>query len=378
VDTTPDELTRPLGLAPQEGKASGRGKRVLGFAALGAAAGVVAIVAAIAVLRGTDEPPAVSPIVTRDVAGQSADPSASARQSAEALEGASGVSVVRPAGEAAPGSIVIRVPDAVVKLAPAPDQRLVESTRFGPLPKIGADGARPAQVYARPAGAKTGPRVAVVVGGLGIGQGPTAEAISKLPPAITLAFAPYGSELERLVAEAREAGHEAMLQVPMEPLDYPSNDPGPHTLTVRAKPQENIERLQWVMGRFTGYVGLVTFMGAKLTADEAALAPILREAASRGLLVLDDGSSSRSVIKAGATAQVPTLRAQSVIDAVQRPDAIDRELARLEQAARERGFAIGTASALPMSVDRLARWANSLEAKGIELVPVSALAEARP
>jgi polysaccharide deacetylase 2 family uncharacterized protein YibQ len=328
-------------------------------------------------LRDAEEPDAVSPIVTREAAGPVADPGASARQSAEALEGASGVSVLRPPGEAAPGSIVIRVPDAAVSLAPAPDDRLVERTRFGLLPKIGADGTRPAQVYARPAVPKTGPRVAIVVGGLGIGQIPTAEAISKLPPAVTLAFAPYGSDLERFVAQAREGGHEAMLQVPMEPFDYPSNDPGPHTLTVRAKPQENIERLQWVMGRFAGYTGLVTFMGAKLTAEESALAPILREAASRGLLVLDDGSSSRSVIRTGTTAQVPTLRAHAVVDAAQRPEAIDRELARLEDVARERGFAIGTASALPISVDRVVRWAKSLEAKGFELVPVSALAEAR-
>jgi polysaccharide deacetylase 2 family uncharacterized protein YibQ len=192
---------------------------------------------------------------------------------------------------------------------------------------------------------------------------------------VTLAFAPYGTELERSVAQAREGGHEVMLQVPMEPFDYPENNPGPHTLTARAKPQENLDRLHWLMGRFTGYTGLVTFMGAKLTADEAAITPILREAAGRGLLVLDDGSSSRSVIRTGATAQVPTLRAQAVVDAVARPDAIDRELARLEETARSRGFAIGTASALPMSVDRIARWAQALETKGIELVPVSALAE---
>jgi len=329
-----------------------------------------------AMMRHRAEAPfAVAPIVARDAATAPADPATGPRQSAEALEGASGVSVLRPPGESAPSAIVIRVPDLPAKLAPAPDPALVEETRFGLLPKIGAGGARPAQIYARPSVATTGPRVAVLVGGLGIGQSATVEAIAKLPPAVTLAFAPYGTELERSVAQAREGGHEVMLQVPMEPFDYPENNPGPHTLTARAKPQENLDRLHWLMGRFTGYTGLVTFMGAKLTADEAAITPILREAAGRGLLVLDDGSSSRSVIRTGATAQVPTLRAQAVVDAVARPDAIDRELARLEETARSRGFAIGTASALPMSVDRIARWAQALETKGIELVPVSALAE---
>jgi len=370
---TPDELTRPLGLSPPKPRLTRRVSLAVGLLGVAAAAGAVAF---LAIQRSADAPFAISRIVTRDQVFPPADPSAGSRQSAEALEGASGVSVLRPPGEAAPGSIVIRVPDVAARLEPAPDPRLIEHTRFGLLPKVGADGARPARVYARPAVAKSGPRVAVLVGGLGIGQGPTADAIAKLPAPITLAFAPYGSDLERFVAQSREDGHEVMLQVPMEPFDYPANDPGPHTLTVRAKPQENIERLHWLMGRFTGYTGLVTFMGARLTSDEAALAPILREASGRGLLVLDDGSSSRSVIRTGSTAQVPTLRAQAVLDGVPRPDAIDRELARLEDAARERGFAVGTASALPMSVDRITRWAKALETKGIELVPVSALAEA--
>ena len=33
-----------------------------------------------------------------------------------------------------------------------------------------------------------------------------------------------------MVARAREAGHEVLLEVPMEPFDYPDNDPGPQTL----------------------------------------------------------------------------------------------------------------------------------------------------
>jgi polysaccharide deacetylase 2 family uncharacterized protein YibQ len=373
VDVTPDELTRPLGLPAQKAKPLGWPRTALALVGLGALA-LIGLAVWITVQRHAEAPFAVAPVVTREVAAPSPGPAIGPRQSAEALEDASGVSVHRPPGEVAPGSVVIRVPDMPVKLAPAPDPGLVEPSRFGLLPKTGPDGARPAQVYARPAPATAGPRVEVVVGGLGIGPAATVEAIAKLPPSVTLAFAPYGDELDRFVARARDEGHEVMLQIPMEPFDYPANDPGPHTLTVRAKPQETLERLQWVMARFTGYTGLVTFMGARLTADEAALAPILREAASRGLLVLDDGSSSRSVIRTGTTAQVPTLRAQAVVDAVARPDAIDRELARLEDTARSRGFAIGTASALPMSVDRIARWAKALESKGIELVPVSALA----
>ncbi len=386
MNATPDELTKPLGVEGGGAWAAFRTSKTLlaGGAGLAALALALAGTADLVLTRRPPPPPepyAVVPITVRDTppvpaapaAPRAAAPAPEANRSAGEVEQASGVSVHRPPGEPAPGAILIRVPDATGKLAPAPDPRLVERTRFGPLPRIGPDGARPSQVYGRPASSKPGPRIAVVLGGLGIGQGATADAIAKLPPGVTLAFAPYGSDLERTVGRARDDGHEVMLQVPMEPFDYPDNDPGPHTLTARAKPQENIDRLHWVMGRFTGYTGVMTFMGAKLTADEAALAPILKEIAGRGLIVVDDGSSSRSTLKPGAGA----LKAAAVLDAVPRADAIDRELAKLEDLARERGSAVASASALPLTVDRIARWSKTLEERGVQLVSASALAEAR-
>ena len=334
------------------------------------------------------DPPRHEPDPSRPESGASAraqDPAAdSPRRTAAEVETASGVSVVRTNGVAAPASLIIRIPeDAAIALNPAPDPRLIERTRQGVLPKIGADGSRPSMVYARPAGAlpdgaRPVARIAIMVGGLGLNQTVTTDAIAKLPAPVTLAFAPYGSDLNRIVSQAREEGHEVMLQVPMEPLDYPGNDPGPHTLTTQAKPQENIDRLHWAMSRFTGYTGLVNFLGAKLTGDEAALAPILREIGGRGLAFLDDGSSLRSRAGGvGPAAGAATARADVMLDGAPRADAIDKELNRLEGIARERGFAIGTASALPVSVDRIARWTRTLEERGILLVPVSAAFQRR-
>lgn len=320
-----------------------------------------------------------APTQAQPVAAQpEATPSARTQSNARQLESESGVTVVRP-GSDAPGAIVITIPDSpeTVKLATAPDSRLVERTRHGLLPKIGPDGATPAQVYARPAGpppaGKVAGRIAILVGGLGISQSGTADAIGKLPGAVSLAFAPYGSELERAVQRARGEGHEVFLQLPMEPFDYPDNDPGPHTLLTGPKSADNIDKLQWVLGRFTGYVGIVNFLGGRLTSDDAALSPVLRELAGRGLMVVDDGSSARSLLASAAgRAQIPALKVDRVIDTVTRSDAIDKELAALEAMARDQGVAVASASALPVSIERIARWAQSLEAKGLIIVPVSA------
>jgi uncharacterized protein len=293
------------------------------------------------------------------------------------IEGSSGVTVIRSGGGSAPGAMVIRAPDAssAVRLAAAPDPRLVEHGEFGPLPRIGAGGARPAQVYARPApaSAKGRPRIALLIGGLGLNDQTTAMAIAKLPGEVSLAFAPYGVNLKAQSARAREAGHEILLQMPMEPFDYPQNNPGPQTLTTEAGAAQNLERLHWVMARASGFVGIENFLGARFTADEPALTPILKDLAERGLIFVDDGSSARSIASAiGATLHLSVPRADIVIDAAPNAEMIDAALNKLETMARDKGVASASGSALQLTLEHIARWAASLNERGIDLVPITA------
>jgi polysaccharide deacetylase 2 family uncharacterized protein YibQ len=262
--------------------------------------------------------------------------------------------------------------------ATAVDERVTETSRHGPLPKVAADGARPSEIFARPVKAIPGrpaaPRVAIVVGGLGIGATATGDAIRKLPGPVTLAFGPYGGDLERQVARARDGGHEVLLQAPMEPFDYPDNDPGPQTLLTSLDAAQNVDRLQWLMSRFQGYVGVAGVMGARFTASEQALGPVLRETAKRGLIYLDDGASNRSLASqiAGAN-NLAFAKADLTIDSVPTAVDVDRALGRLEAMARERGVAVGMANALPVSIERIAKWAKAAEGRGVLLVPITAV-----
>jgi polysaccharide deacetylase 2 family uncharacterized protein YibQ len=259
------------------------------------------------------------------------------------------------------------------------EQRLLETSRHGAIPRIAPDGARPAELYARAAtplqGKKDGPRVAIVIGGLGVSANVTRQATEKLPGPVTFAFTPYGTDVEGMVTSARAAGHEVLLQAPMEPFDYPDNDPGPQTLLTTLSLDQNTDRLHWLMSRFQGYVGIANYMGARFTSTEAALAPVLKEVSRRGLIYVDDGSSPRSLAGqiAGAN-NLPFARAEILLDAVTTTAHIDRALARLEALAREHGSAVGMASALPASIERIAQWAKAAEGRGIVLVPITAVA----
>jgi polysaccharide deacetylase 2 family uncharacterized protein YibQ len=190
---------------------------------------------------------------------------------------------------------------------------------------------------------------------------------------------PYGGELPRWVARARGAGHEVLLQIPMEPFDYPDNDPGPQTLTAAAPKDQNIDRLHFFLSRAPGYIGVANFMGARFTANEDALSAVLAETGKRGLLFVDDGSSPRSQVqKAAAKTKAPFLKSDLVIDAKAEWADIDAALVKLEAIAAEKGVAVATASALPVTIERIARWSKTLEARGIRLVPVSVAFQRKP
>jgi polysaccharide deacetylase 2 family uncharacterized protein YibQ len=272
-----------------------------------------------------------------------------------------------------PGNATTATPKAPV------DQNLLETTRHGAIPQIGADGTRPSAQYARPLqlppNKKDSPRIAIVIGGLGISASGTADAFGRLPGPVTFAIAPYGVDLDKLAEHARAENHEVLLQVPMEPFEYPDNDPGPQTLLTSLTSDQNIDRLHWLMSRFQGYVGITNYMGARLTASEPALAPVLRETAKRGLIYVDDGSSPRSVAgQIAGSHNLPFAKTDLVLDAVPTPIEIDRALVRLEMMARDNGTAVGLANAQPASIARIAEWAKKVEARGFVLVPITMVA----
>jgi polysaccharide deacetylase 2 family uncharacterized protein YibQ len=298
------------------------------------------------------------------------------------------VSILTPGGE--DGQMLVKTVTLPSEAQPAsfiiaPDARVIEKSRFGLLPKIGADGTRPSKLYARlseheeKTAGKNLPKISILIGGLGLSQSMTAEAITKLPPQVTFAFAPYGSMLQAQVNKAREQGHEVMLQIPMEPFDYPANDPGPQTLLSTLSHEQNIERLYWCYSRFSGYTGIVNYLGAKFTANAVLMRPILEDARDRGLIFVDDGSSPRTVSSSLAgDLKLEYAKAQLTLDVTPSPDKIDEALAQLEQEARNKGHAIGIASALPVTLDRISKWSKDLERRGIALVPVSVMAGSEP
>lgn len=277
-----------------------------------------------------------------------------------------------------PSVVVIRDPSGLSRNAATahlPDPELVEQSDYGPLPRRSAEGRRPFDAYARPWSGARGARIAVVVGGLGLSQTGTQRAIEVLPPEVTLAFAPAGNSLDRWMQTARREGHELLMQIPLEPFDYPNVDPGRGTLTVDADPMTFREDLYWTLGRMTNYAGVMNHMGGRFVTDDDAMKTLMAELSDRGLGYLDDGASARSIADAqAASAGVPFAASSVAIDTVRERGEILKKLDEAERIARATGSAIAVGAGFDVTVDAVAAWISEARLRGIEIVGYSALA----
>lgn len=221
---------------------------------------------------------------------------------------------------------------------------------------------------------ETRPRVAIVIAGLGLSEASTTAAIQQLPAEITLSFSPYSNRLEEWVAMARAAGHEVLIDLPMEPASFPRDDPGPQALLTSLDAQTNLARLDWTLRRAEGYVGIATYMGSRFTTDAANLAPIVAELAERGLLMLDSRAAANSLAaKLAAEAGAAHAINDRFIDNEASRVAIDGRLQQVERIARTAGVAVAMGYAYPVTIERLSEWTRGLSGKGLVLAPISAV-----
>jgi len=257
-----------------------------------------------------------------------------------------------------------------------PDPALLEplaGSATDRLPRVSGDQRMPMQVYAAAFDSSSRrPRVGLLLAGIGLNQADSEAAIRALPGGITLAVSPYAPNTEKLLAVARAAEHEYLVSIPMEPQGFPLNDPGRQALMTSLAPEQNQSRLDWTLSRIAGYAGATGaeagLRGERYASLTAEMRQVLAELAGRGLLYIDP--------RPGAM-PLPLVWSRAVDIVIDEPATaidIDDKLAKLVKLAREKGSALGLAGPVrPVTVQRLAVWANTLAVDGVALAPVSAL-----
>ncbi len=263
-------------------------------------------------------------------------------------------------------------------LSAAPVDALEEPFQQGNLPRIAEDGRKPWFLYSRPFDKNDPrPKIAVVIGGLGLSRMVTDSAIRDLPGSVTLIFPSSSPAVDAWMARARTNGHETILAVPMEPLDYPTSDPGPGSILVKNTKAENIARLKDAMIKGNGYMGVTTLTGSRITNTPDQMKPILDELRARGLLFLDAYLTPlSSAYSLARDAGIPAVRVGYHLTDDMGTAKISATLAQAETVAlRDRRAVILVDDPTPLTIRQLMDWIPTLPAKGFALAPISSMTE---
>ncbi len=272
---------------------------------------------------------------------------------------------------------------------PAPADETAEARATDPANQIGSflTGTEPApenttittaalpSMPARRPDVRPRARIGLIIRGLGVDETVTRQAVERLPREIALAFVPYGNDLPAWAKRARDDRHEVLVQIPLEPADYPTTNPGPHTLLTSISTRENLEHLDWLLDRFEGITGVTNYLGEGLAGRPDVFGPILLELKARGLVYIDDGKAYNAATRDMARQiAMPYTVANIIIDSERSPEAVRAALDRLAQTAKSEGSAIGIGHAFPDTLSTVQAWLEELDPQEYVLLPVRRLA----
>jgi polysaccharide deacetylase 2 family uncharacterized protein YibQ len=225
--------------------------------------------------------------------------------------------------------------------------------------------------------AETRPLIAIVIDDMGVDQKRSDRAVKNLPSGVTFAYLPYARHIQKQVDTAKQQGHEIILHLPWE-ADNEKSYPGVDFLSIEMPLNKLRENLKNNLDGFQGYVGVNNHMGSKFSRDKAGLEIVMQELKSRNVFFLDSKTTPKSIAEKIATQHgVRTTHRDVFIDHTETAKAVNKALKEIEAGALRRGSAIAIGHPKDLTLSALESWLPTLEAKGFELVPLSAVLQYR-
>jgi polysaccharide deacetylase 2 family uncharacterized protein YibQ len=189
---------------------------------------------------------------------------------------------------------------------------------------------------------------------------------AELPGTFTAAVRSNLENAQGWANEARQAGMDVILNLPMEPKNYPTRNPGQDAVLVDISGREIRKRVTRALDQVGPVQGVKTYMGSLAVEDRDVMRPVLEEMKERDLYFLDSARSEYSTVPDLAReleVLLYTVTSLSEVDAGRRgQSAIEIRFDDLMRRVRVKGYAIGIIHAksntLKVLEDRLPRLAR--------------------
>lgn len=221
-------------------------------------------------------------------------------------------------------------------------------------------------------------KVVIIVKDLGLSKSMTLGAL-ELNSSFTLGFSPYAQDVTDWIEQATGKGFEVTLNLPMQPADYPVNDPGPYAMLHNLSSGENLSRLDWILSRSPKIIGVYTSENETFTNSRAGISPVLEGLQKRNKVLVYGNLTNEQTIKSlSESINLNFIPASINLDAALDEAKIKNNLLKLEGAAMTQGKAVGYISAYPLSISAVNKWLDEIDKSKLILVPISKLFSITP
>ncbi|MCD4818011.1 MAG: divergent polysaccharide deacetylase family protein [Candidatus Cloacimonetes bacterium] len=221
-------------------------------------------------------------------------------------------------------------------------------------------------------------QLAIVVDDFGYYKGELLDKFIQLNPALTFAILPHLSHSIECMKKSVANGHDTLIHMPMEPMSFPKNNPGPNAIYVHQSSKVIKQKVEGYIKELNLCIGANNHMGSLATADKDVMKTVLTTLNEHNLIFFDSKTTTSSI--AYKTAQkmlMPSLENNLFLDT---PDTSEKTMNKKIETLKKlmktkKQIVVITHCTDEKKYQYLKRILKKIEKLNIDVVPISSLFE---
>lgn len=210
-----------------------------------------------------------------------------------------------------------------------------------------------------------------------MGDNPSIDTkVVALPGSVVCAILPHSEYAKQLATQAHLANKEIIAHVPMQSIysDYLGKD----GLKISMQQKEFERALINSLNAIPYIEGINNHMGSRLTQSAKHLQWMMQLLKLTGLFYLDSRTTPKTLaLEIADLNAVPAIKRDVFLDNVVTSSAIEKQFNQLVSLSRQNGLAVAIGHPNTLTLHVLEKLLPTLESRGVKLVPLSELVDAR-